>query len=109
MSVVCTGYYRGALHAGSGQFLPAAARGRQRVAWYANGYHMLLRDLDGAVVAGDIAAWIREHDGTLPSGADVYAANVLGESRFARAAADPPPASASDGTTRRLPSGPPMR
>lgn len=89
--------------------LPAAARGRQRVAWYANGYHMLLRDLDGAVVAGDIAAWIGGHDGTLPSGADVYAANVLGEPRLARAAADPLPATASDAATRRLPSGPPMR
>src|ERR1700688_3829608 len=38
--------------------LPAAARSRQRVAWYANGYHMLLRDLEGAVVVGDIASWI---------------------------------------------------
>jgi acylglycerol lipase len=58
--------------------LPAAARGEQRVAWYANGYHMLLRDLDAAVVVGDIGSWIAARQSPLPSGADRYAAQVLG-------------------------------
>ena len=35
---------------------------------YPNGYHMLLRDLDGDIVAGDVAAWIVDHAGSLPSG-----------------------------------------
>lgn len=40
------------------------------VALYPDGYHMLLRDLKGDVVADDIAAWVR-HPGTpLLSGAD---------------------------------------
>jgi alpha-beta hydrolase superfamily lysophospholipase len=35
---------------------------------YPNGYHMLLRDLDGAAVTRDIAAWIADPKATLPSG-----------------------------------------
>jgi acylglycerol lipase len=66
--------------------LPAAARPRQRVAWYANGYHMLLRDLDAAVVVGDIASWIGARSAPLPSGADRYAEAVLGPVALARAA-----------------------
>ena len=58
--------------------LPEAARPRQRIAWYANGYHMLLRDLDGAVPIGDIASWIAARNAPLPSGADLYAGSVLG-------------------------------
>lgn len=41
------------------------------IAFYRNGYHMLLRDKEGAVVARDVAAWIRNKDVPLPSGADV--------------------------------------
>lgn len=41
------------------------------LAFYRNGYHMLLRDRDGALVARDVAAWIRDKDAPLPSGADV--------------------------------------
>ncbi len=63
--------------------LPAAWREKQRVAWYANGYHMLLRDLDAAVVVGDIASWIAGHGAPLPSGADRYAAQVLGPTMLA--------------------------
>jgi len=81
--------------------LPAAARDRQCIAWYANGYHMLLRDLDSAVVIGDIASWIEAHGAPLPSGADRYAADLLGGPRFARAA----PATARS----RLPTAPPLR
>jgi acylglycerol lipase len=52
--------------------LPARAHGRQRVALYAKGYHMLLRDLGGALPTGDIGAWIESGNGVaaLPSGAD---------------------------------------
>jgi acylglycerol lipase len=63
--------------------LPAAWRDAQRVAWYANGYHMLLRDLDAAVVDGDIASWIASRQSPLPSGADRYAAQVLGPTMLA--------------------------
>ena len=41
-----------------------------RVAAYTSGYHMLLRDLQAKVVLGDIAAWIGDPGGPLPSGAD---------------------------------------
>jgi alpha-beta hydrolase superfamily lysophospholipase len=47
-----------------------------RFAYYDKGYHMLLRDLQGPVVVRDIAAWIANRDGTLPSGAE-EAAEVL--------------------------------
>jgi alpha-beta hydrolase superfamily lysophospholipase len=49
--------------------LPDAAR-RDRLAYYPNGYHMLLRDLDGAVVANDVAAWIFNRAAPLLSHAD---------------------------------------
>jgi len=39
-----------------------------RVAFYPKGYHMLLRDLDGDIVAGDVAAWIADRTAPLPSG-----------------------------------------
>jgi acylglycerol lipase len=48
--------------------LPPAAH--QRVALYPNGYHMLMRDLDGATVIEDVAAWVADPDRQLPSGAD---------------------------------------
>jgi acylglycerol lipase len=50
--------------------LPAAPEGRWRAAIYEDGYHMLLRDLDGETVWGDIAAWIADPTAPLPSGAD---------------------------------------
>lgn len=50
--------------------LPAAAEGRQRIAFYPWGYHMLTRDLEGALVTRDIAAWILDPKEALPSGAD---------------------------------------
>ena len=40
-----------------------------RVAIYAEGYHMLLRDLQAAVVHADITAWIADPAAALPSGA----------------------------------------
>jgi alpha-beta hydrolase superfamily lysophospholipase len=41
-----------------------------RLAFYQKGYHLLMRDKQGPVVAADIAAWIANHQGALPSGAD---------------------------------------
>jgi acylglycerol lipase len=38
-----------------------------RVAWYPHGYHMLLRDLGGDIVADDVAAWITDQKAPLPS------------------------------------------
>ncbi len=40
----------------------------RRVAIYADGYHMLLRDLQAEIVWRDIAAWILNPDAPLPSG-----------------------------------------
>lgn len=44
--------------------------GSKTVAFYENGYHMLLRDLQAEVIWQDIAAWIKSGDQPLPSGAD---------------------------------------
>ena len=40
-----------------------------RLAYYAHGYHLLLRDLDRGRPIGDIIAWIRDPHAPLPSGA----------------------------------------
>jgi alpha-beta hydrolase superfamily lysophospholipase len=53
------------------------ATGRARAAYYANGYHMLLRDLRAAAVLGDVLAWIRDHRAPLPSGAEARARKWL--------------------------------
>lgn len=42
----------------------------RRIAHYAKGFHLLLRDLGAAEVYGDVAAWITMPDAPLPSGAD---------------------------------------
>ena len=42
-----------------------------QLAFYNNGYHLLLRDKEGAKVAVDVATWIGNHEAALPSGADV--------------------------------------
>jgi hypothetical protein len=41
-----------------------------KLAFYKDGYHLLMRDKEGPIVSADIAAWISDHDATLPSGAD---------------------------------------
>lgn len=46
---------------------------------YADGYHMLLRDLQADVVLGDIVAWIGHPGRSLPSGADKRAEEVLAD------------------------------
>jgi alpha-beta hydrolase superfamily lysophospholipase len=53
--------------------LPAGARENQRRALYANGWHMLLRDLQARVVLDDIAHWIADPRAPLPSGAEAQA------------------------------------
>jgi acylglycerol lipase len=50
--------------------LPADASGRDRLAYYPNGYHMLLRDLEGKEVAADVASWVLARHAPLPSHAD---------------------------------------
>ncbi len=42
----------------------------QRIAVYPDGYHMLLRDLNGGLVIDDLAAWFLDLSAPLPSGAD---------------------------------------
>ncbi len=41
-----------------------------KLAFYKNGYHLLLRDKAGPAVAGDVVAWIGDHEAALPSGAE---------------------------------------
>jgi acylglycerol lipase len=50
--------------------LPPDSDHRRRLAYYRKGYHMLLRDLEGAMVAGDVAGWIRDRTAPLSSRAD---------------------------------------
>lgn len=57
----------------------------QRVAYYRNGWHMLLRDLEGKAVWRDIMTWIGDHDAALPSGADAEGRTRLREWRAAEA------------------------
>lgn len=45
-------------------------RADSHLAFYRDGYHMLLRDKEGPVVAKDILAWISDKHAALPSGAD---------------------------------------
>jgi alpha-beta hydrolase superfamily lysophospholipase len=45
-------------------------RADSKLAFYEHGYHLLMRDKQGPVVAADIAAWIDNHEAALPSGAD---------------------------------------
>jgi alpha-beta hydrolase superfamily lysophospholipase len=47
------------------------------LAYYPNGFHLLLRDLDRAVPVGDIVAWVRDPAAPLPSGADAAAQKWL--------------------------------
>lgn len=50
-----------------------------RVAFYENGYHMLLRDLQANLILDDIVAWIAAPKEPLPSGADSRAAMTLNQ------------------------------
>jgi alpha-beta hydrolase superfamily lysophospholipase len=59
------------------EHLPASADPHRRIAWYPDGYHMLLRDLQAPLVLGDIAAWIEAPAAPLPSGADRRAQQMV--------------------------------
>jgi acylglycerol lipase len=48
-----------------------------KLAWYENGYHMLLRDLEGPLVIADVASWVLAPAAPLPSGADRTAAETF--------------------------------
>ena len=55
--------------------LPAGSAQRRRLAFYPAGYHLLLRDLEGPLVAEDVAAWVRDRSAPLPTRADRLAAS----------------------------------
>jgi alpha-beta hydrolase superfamily lysophospholipase len=55
-------------HSAVAAFLARVPATNVRVAFYPQGYHMLLRDLHGDVVADDVAAWIADRTAPLPSG-----------------------------------------
>jgi acylglycerol lipase len=44
--------------------------GGRRLAYYQHGYHLLLRDLEGATVTDDVANWVLDRRAPLPSRAD---------------------------------------
>src|SRR5579864_9122818 len=50
--------------------LPAEDVRGDRFGYYQNGYHMLLRDLEGPRVAADVASWVLDRAAALPSHAD---------------------------------------
>jgi acylglycerol lipase len=49
-------------------FLDRVPPNNVRVAFYPKGYHMLLRDLNGDIVANDVATWVADRTAPLPSG-----------------------------------------
>jgi acylglycerol lipase len=57
--------------------LPAEPPRRHRLAWYEDGYHMLLRDIEAPVVIADVASWVLAPAAPLPSGADRAAAEAF--------------------------------
>jgi alpha-beta hydrolase superfamily lysophospholipase len=57
--------------------LPPECRRRTRLAWYRDGYHMLLRDLEAPIVIADVANWVLAPAAGLPSGADRDAADAF--------------------------------
>jgi alpha-beta hydrolase superfamily lysophospholipase len=57
--------------------LAPECRHHAKLAWYKDGYHMLLRDLQGPMVAADVASWVLTPATSLPSGADRMAAEAF--------------------------------
>ena len=53
---------------------------RGRFAWYEDGCHMLLRDLQGPVAAADVATWALAPRAPLPSGVDREAEEAFAHS-----------------------------
>jgi alpha-beta hydrolase superfamily lysophospholipase len=68
-----------------------------RRAFYLGGYHLLLRDLDRALVEADILAWLADPHGWLPSGADINAAAWRSDEAGSAAKPSFLPAGALDG------------
>lgn len=64
------------------QSLPENANTRQSIAFYDDGYHMLLRDLQAEVLLKDIAAWIQKPEQPLPSDADKRALQSMAANNF---------------------------
>ncbi|MBA2594371.1 MAG: lysophospholipase [Pseudomonadota bacterium] len=52
------------------ELLPRRPQARWRAAFYPQGYHMLTRDLEAAVVLRDIVTWLFDHQAALPSGSE---------------------------------------
>jgi len=80
--------------------LPPEPRQPRRLAYYPAGYHLLFRDLAGAIVAADVASWIFDRRAPLPSGADAAAAASPWPPRERRASS-----SGGPGRQRHVPSG----
>ncbi len=59
------------------QKLTANKTGSHLVAFYKDGYHMLLRDLRASVLWRDVNSWINSFTSPLPSGADKRALQLL--------------------------------
>jgi len=57
--------------------LPPVAPGQRVVAYYDQGYHMLLRDLEAPTVDRDVESWILSPGAPLPSGSDKSARAAL--------------------------------
>ncbi len=57
------------------------AENHHMIAFYKNGYHLLLRDLEATVLWNDIDVWINANTTALPSGADKRAQLMLGKLR----------------------------
>ena len=85
-AAACAPRMRGRVLIGYGahdELVPAAAMAASwarlppgaRRAYYAHGYHLLLRDRDRAEVVGDVVTWMTEPGQALPSGAGVAAAS----------------------------------
>jgi alpha-beta hydrolase superfamily lysophospholipase len=61
--------------------MPQRRAGLKRFAFYENGYHMLLRDVQAEVLWKDIAVWIERPQAPLPSRADRRAISALTTAR----------------------------
>jgi len=61
------------------RMLAAMPAGARTIAVYGDGWHMLLRDLNAAVVRRDIAHWMAQPGAPLPSGAEANAGAFLVE------------------------------
>jgi len=72
-----------------------------RRAFYLNGYHLLLRDLDRALVEADILSWLSDPRRWLPSGADINAGAWQSDHGWAANAPGGLPATAIDGAGLR--------